>query len=120
MDGYGSVGPEAIPRGNRVESFDENGRHVIINALEKNTAIDLSEFYRRRLQLLGMASMGFDATAIGKRLEAMHPHFESGALRPFAIDPQALFSLDRAGEAYRLTLADKTRSRVLIDPSQST
>lgn len=92
------------------------GRQVIINALEKETSIDLTEFYRKRLQLFGMASMGFDAVAMGHTLAALKPGFESGALRPYPVDPQTLFTLDEAEQAYRAMLAGNTKSRVLIDP----
>lgn len=92
------------------------GRHVVINALEKTTPLDLSEFYRRRLQLFGMASMGFDAVALGDTLEKLRPHFESEALQPYSVDDAVVLSLETATEGYRKMLAGNTRSRVLINP----
>ncbi len=92
------------------------GRHVVINALEETTPLNLSEFYRRRLQLLGMASMGFDAVAMGETLEKLRPHFENGDFKPYPVGEAVLLNLETAVQGYEKMLAGKTKNRVLIDP----
>jgi NADPH2:quinone reductase len=47
-------------------------------------------------------------------LEALRPGFESGALTPYEIEPDFVFPLARAEEAYRIVLGGAPQ-RVLLE-----
>ncbi|MCZ6604966.1 MAG: zinc-binding alcohol dehydrogenase family protein [Alphaproteobacteria bacterium] len=112
---FNTVGEPYLGLGN--SSLRPRGRQVVINALDKHATLDLSQFYRKRLQLLGMASMGFDAVALGEVLERLKPGFESGALKPYKVEADAVFTLDAAADGYRKAASDDTRARIYIDPT---
>lgn len=93
------------------------GKQVIINAVEpKEVPFNLFDFYRKQARLIGMASMSSTSLDLGKVLAKLTPLFETGKLKPFPILDDHVFSLEQAGDAYRLILKGATRNRVVIDP----
>jgi len=94
----------------------QRGRQVVIAAFQKEVPFNLIGFYRKRLQLLGMASMGFDAIDLAKVFDQLYDGFAGGDLKPFAVEPNAVFTLQDAAAAYATAASDDTRSRIFIDP----
>jgi NADPH:quinone reductase len=91
----------------------EDGSMVVIAARpQAQVGLDLSQFYRRRLSLLGASSTRSDAAWCASLLTELLPAFESGALPPVAI--AAKLELERAGEAYQLVASGTAAGRVVL------
>jgi NADPH:quinone reductase-like Zn-dependent oxidoreductase len=74
---------------------------------------DLRDFYHNEGRIIGADSRKLDASASAKRLAAMLPAFESGALAPPPIDRTV--PLDQAIDAYR-RVAGGERDRFVLVP----
>lgn len=90
-----------------------DGRQVLLAAVSGTVPFNIFEFYRGRHTYIGVDSLGLSSPASAERLAAIAAGFASGALKPFAVDPDTVFPLERATEAFRAEAAG-TRSRVLI------
>jgi NADPH2:quinone reductase len=91
----------------------EDGSMVVISARpQAQVGLDLSQFYRRRLSLLGVSSTRADASWCASLLTELLPAFERGALPPVAIAAQ--LELERAAEAYQLVASGAAAGRVVL------
>jgi NADPH2:quinone reductase len=91
----------------------EDGSMVVISARpQAEVGLDLSQFYRRRLSLLGVSSTWSDASWCASLLTGLLPAFESGALPPVAIG--ARVELGQAAEAYQLVASGMAAGRVVL------
>jgi NADPH:quinone reductase len=91
----------------------EDGSMVVISARPQSAVgLDLSQFYRRRLSLLGVTSTWSDASWCASLLAELLPAFESGALPP--VEVAAHVGLERAAEAYQLVASGEAGGRVVL------
>jgi NADPH2:quinone reductase len=90
------------------------GRLVVIAATGRTRVeFDVRDFYHNESRIIGADSRKLDASASAKRLAAMLPAFESGALAPPPIDRTV--PLDQAIDAYR-RVAGGERDRFVLVP----
>lgn len=87
---------------------------VFIATLDRAVPFDILAFYRGRHRYVGVDTLALAAAATGAVLEGLRPRFESGALRPYAIEEDFVFPLSRATEAYRTVLGGAP-ARVLLE-----
>jgi len=101
-----------------LESLSKGGRLCLYSAAQGREApLDLFDFYRRRLRLIGIDTAAITAAAGVRILDQLRPMFETGQLRPhLAIER---FPLDRAAEAYQ-QVARGTAAKVVLIPGAAT
>lgn len=91
-------------------------RHVLMSTRERPVPFDIFAFYRGRHSYFGIDTLALDATASATVLRGLLPGFESGKLRPFPVEENQCFSLERAKEAYAAA-AGGARKRVILRPA---
>ena len=97
-----------------LNSLAHRGRLVEISATGcASVNLDLRNFDHNESRLIGADSRKLDASASARRLEAMLPAFESGAILPPPIDQ--LVPLARGVEAYE-RVASGERARFVLTP----
>jgi NADPH:quinone reductase len=87
---------------------------VLASRGERRLSFDLLDFYHNESQLFGVDTLKRDMTASAAILEALTPHFETGAFQAPLID--RVVTLDDAVEAY-VAVAAGARGRVVLVPS---
>lgn len=92
------------------------GRQILISTIERVVPFDIFAFYRGRHRFIGIDTLALDSEYGAAVLDALHPGFESGALRPFPVPAANVYPLARAAEAYRAVLAGAPE-RVVLDPA---
>ncbi len=92
------------------------GRQIIIATFADTVPLDLRQFYRGNLRLVGVSNLEVDHRGSADILEALRAGFESGTYRPYAINDDCIFGLATANEGYKIVLEDTRRDRVVIDP----
>jgi len=96
-----------------IEALADDGAVVVISARPATSvALDLSQFYRRRLSLLGVSSTAYDATWAASLLTGLLPGFESGDLRP--VSGATVLPLAAAAEGYALVAKGGDAQRVVL------
>jgi NADPH:quinone reductase len=109
FDAVGGVAFEAA-----LKSLAHRGRLVEISATGRaRVEFDLRDFYHNEGRIIGADSRKLDASASAKRLAAMLPAFESGAIEAPPIDQ--VVPLDRAVEVYERVAAG-ARDRFVLAP----
>jgi len=97
-----------------LKSLAHLGRLVVMSAVGRTRVeFDVRDFYHNESRIIGADSRKLDATASAKRLAAMLPAFESGALAAPPIDRTV--PLDQAIEAYQHVAAG-VRDRFVLVP----
>jgi NADPH2:quinone reductase len=91
------------------------GRMIIIASVKQPVSFDLFSFYRGRHTYVGIDTLALSTPATAQVLRELLPGLVSGHLRPFEVHPEAIFPLDRAGEAYAAVLGS-TRNRIFLVP----
>lgn len=82
-----------------LQALAKRGRMLIISRIGgKDVNLDLFDFYRRQLSIVGVDSAQAPADQCARILDTLRPGFESGALKAPRVDDQ--IPLDRASEAY--------------------
>ena len=64
---------------------------------------------------VGVDTLAFSSVGSAARLRVLDPGFASGALKPFPIDPGAVYPLEDAAAAYR-AVAGSARERIILAP----
>jgi NADPH2:quinone reductase len=96
-----------------LKSLARRGRLVEISATGlARVEFDLRDFYHNESRIIGTDSRKLDASASARRLEAMRPAFESGAIAAPPIDES--IPLDRSVEAYERVAAGAHARLVLV------
>lgn len=114
--GFDAVGGPALER--HLGALAPGGRLAVIAATDgRHATVDVLDFYRRELRLVGVNSVRHDAHAAARVLDQVGPGFESGALAPPRVG-QA-FYLERAQDAYEAVAAGGV-GRVALVPWRST
>jgi NADPH:quinone reductase-like Zn-dependent oxidoreductase len=93
------------------------GRQIIIAAIKPVVEFNIFEFYRGRHTYVGIDSLALSSVATGDVLKELVPGFASGALKPFPIRPEAIYSLEEAAKAY-VAVMSWSRDRVVFEPGR--
>lgn len=110
-----SVGGAMVPK--CLEALATGGRltEISVPPKQQQVSIDMMDFYRRQLRLLGINTLDWDANGCAGILETLAPGFESNVLRaPSAIQKQAL---EDAPKAYEQVL-NHAKGKVVLVPKQ--
>jgi NADPH:quinone reductase len=113
---FNTVGDPYFQAANR--SLALRGRQILIAAVNRVVEFDILEFYRGQRTYIGVDSLGLSSVATGAVLRELAPGFAGGHLKPFAIQPSAIYSLDDAKRAY-VAVAGSSRDRIVLRPMQS-
>lgn len=97
------------------DGLARRGRQILIGTIDRVVPFDILQFYRGQHQYLGIDTLALDTRATVACLTELAPHFESGALRPFAVKPDGMHSLEEAALAYAKVMRSD-RERVVIVP----
>jgi NADPH2:quinone reductase len=109
FDAVGGIAFEAA-----LTSLAHRGRLVEISATGRTRVeFDLRNFYHNEGRIIGADSRKLDASASARRLTAMLPAFESGAIEAPPIGN--VVPLDRAVEVYQ-RVAEGVRDRFVLEP----
>ncbi|MDP6258984.1 MAG: hypothetical protein QGH63_07840, partial [Rhodospirillales bacterium] len=91
-------------------------RQIICTTIEEDNNINLRTFYRGNYHMIGVSNMDHNNILSGELLEDTKSGFESGAYKPYPIKDENVYSLEDAGEAYKIVLKGASRDRIVIDP----
>ncbi|MCK1401075.1 zinc-binding alcohol dehydrogenase family protein [Bradyrhizobium sp. 4] len=97
------------------KSLALRGRQILIAAIDRIVQFNILEFYRGQHTYVGIDTLGLSSIATGAVLRDLSPGFASGHLKPFPIKANAVYSLERAKEAY-VAVAGSSRNRVILKP----
>src|SRR5215218_3680901 len=95
---YNTVGDPYFQAAHK--SLALRGRQILIAAIDRIVPFDILEFYRGQHTYVGIDTLGLSSIATGAVLRDLDPGFASGHLKPFPIKANAVYSLERAKEAY--------------------
>ncbi|TPG52391.1 zinc-binding alcohol dehydrogenase family protein [Roseomonas nepalensis] len=109
---FNCVGSPWFAAGNA--AMAHGATQVFIATLDRAVPFDIFAFYRGQHRYVGVDTLALSAAETGAVLEALRPGFESGALTPYEIEPDFVFPLARAEEAYRIVLGGAPQ-RVLLE-----
>ena len=91
------------------------GRQILIAAVDRIVQFNILEFYRGRHTYVGIDTLGFSSVATADVLRTALPGLSTGALKPFPIQPDAVYALADARAAY-LAVSGSSRDRIILDP----
>jgi NADPH2:quinone reductase len=92
------------------------GRQILIATIEKIVPFNILEFYRGQHTYVGVDTLGLSSVATGAVLRELVPGFASGHLKPFPINPGAIYRLENAKGAF-VAVAGSSRDRVILRPA---
>ncbi|MDO9060938.1 MAG: zinc-binding alcohol dehydrogenase family protein [Bradyrhizobium sp.] len=97
------------------QSLALRGRQILIAAIDRIVPFNILEFYRGQHTYVGIDTLGLSSIATGAVLRELGPGFASGHLKPFPIQPSAVYPLEQAKAAF-LAVAGSSRDRVILRP----
>ncbi len=97
------------------KSLAVTGRQILIAAIDKIVEFNIFEFYRGRHTYVGIDTLALSSLATGDVLKELISGFAAGALKPFPIRPEAVYSLNDAAKAY-VAVMSWSRDRVVLEP----
>ena len=97
------------------KSLAVRGRQILIAAIKPVVQFNILEFYRGQHSYFGIDTLGLSSTATGAVLRELGLGFVGGHLKPFPINPKAIYPLEDAKAAY-LAVAGSSRDRVILRP----
>jgi NADPH:quinone reductase-like Zn-dependent oxidoreductase len=97
------------------KSLALRGRQILIAAVERIVQFNILEFYRGQHTYVGIDTLALSSTATGAVLRELVSGFASGHLKPFPIQPSAIYSLEDAKAAF-VAVAGSSRDRVILRP----
>src|ERR1700756_5521352 len=92
------------------------GRQILIAAIDRIVQFNILEFYRGQHTYVGIDTLGLSSIATGAVLRELGGGFASGQLKPFPINPAAVYSLEDAKRAF-VAVAGSSRDRVILRPA---
>jgi NADPH:quinone reductase len=97
------------------KSLGLRGRQILIAAIDRIVQFNILEFYRGQHTYVGIDTLGLSSSATGAVLRELGPGFASGHLKPFPINPAAVYPLEDAKRAF-VAVAGSARDRVILRP----
>jgi NADPH2:quinone reductase len=97
------------------KSLALRGRQILIAAIDRIVQFNILEFYRGQHTYVGIDTLGLSSIATGDVLRELAPGFASGHLKPFPINPAAIYPLEDAKQAF-VAVAGSSRDRVILKP----
>jgi NADPH:quinone reductase-like Zn-dependent oxidoreductase len=97
------------------DALAKGGTQILIGTIDRVVPFDILKFYRGRHQYIGIDTLALNTHDTIAMLTAMAPHFESGAMRPFQVEPSGIHSLEDASTAYAKVL-NSDRDRIVLVP----
>lgn len=97
------------------DALAKRGRQILIGTIDRVVPFDILKFYRGQHQYIGIDTLALSTKATVATLAEMRPHFETGALRPFAVSDASIHSLEHASEAYAKVMKSD-RERIVLVP----
>src|SRR5581483_1579007 len=97
------------------KSLALRGRQILIAAIDRIVQFNILEFYRGQHTYVGIDTLGLSSVATGDVLRELAPGFASGHLKPFPINPAAVYPLEQAKQAF-VAVAGSSRDRVILKP----
>jgi NADPH2:quinone reductase len=98
------------------KSLALRGRQILIATIERTVPFNILEFYRGQHTYVGIDTLGLSSIATGAVLRELGPGFAGGYLKPFPIQPNAIYPLQDAKRAL-LAVAGSSRDRVILRPA---
>jgi NADPH:quinone reductase-like Zn-dependent oxidoreductase len=98
------------------ESLALRGRQILIAAIHPLVQFNILEFYRGQHTYVGIDTLALSSVATGDVLRELAPGFAGGHLKPFSINPAAIYPLEDAKRAY-VAVAGSSRDRVILRPA---
>src|SRR5438552_15553517 len=98
------------------KSLALRGRQILIAAVDRIVQFNLLEFYRGQHTYVGIDTLGLSSIATGDVLRELSPGFARGKLKPFPINPAAIYPLEEAKRAF-VVVAGSSRDRVILRPA---
>ena len=111
---YNTVGEPYYEAGTK--SLAHLGRQIFIASTRATVPFDIFAFYRGKHTFYGVDSLSLSSPDAAEILRDLVAGFASGALKPFPIQPDAIFPLQRAAEAYVAALGS-SRDRLVFQPN---
>ncbi|HEY5000033.1 MAG TPA: zinc-binding alcohol dehydrogenase family protein [Usitatibacter sp.] len=115
---YNTVGSPYFAEAN--SSLGKRGFQVFISTVERAVPFDIFAFYRGMHTYVGVDSLAMTAVECAAIFEALTPGFEEGTLKPFPVDAQGTYSLERATDAYRKVLGGSPERLAFIPGGRKT
>jgi len=97
------------------KSLALRGRQILIAAIDRIVQFNILEFYRGQHTYVGIDTLGLSSVATGAVLRELSPGFAAGKLKPFPINPGAIYPLEDAKRAF-VAVAGSSRDRVILKP----
>jgi NADPH:quinone reductase len=97
------------------KSLAVRGRQILIAAVNRIVQFDILEFYRGQHTYVGIDTLALSSNATAAVLRELGPGFASGHLKPFPINPAAIYPLQDARRAF-VAVAGSSRDRVILRP----
>jgi NADPH:quinone reductase-like Zn-dependent oxidoreductase len=97
------------------KSLALRGRQILIAAVDRIVQFNILEFYRGQHTYVGIDTLALSSSATGAVLRELAPGFASGHLKPFPINPSAIYPLEDAKGAL-MAVAGSSRDRVILRP----
>jgi NADPH:quinone reductase-like Zn-dependent oxidoreductase len=93
----------------------KQGRQIFISTFDRDVSFDIFTFFRGRHKFIGIDTLALDSVYGAKIFDTLKPKFEQGLLKPFPVNPNAIYGLEDAIPAYQSVLR-ATRDRVILRP----
>ena len=97
------------------QSLALRGRQILIAAVDRIVQFNILEFYRGQHTYVGIDTLALSSSATGAVLRELAPGFAGGHLKPFPINPKAIYSLEDAKHAF-VAVAGSSRDRAILRP----
>ncbi|HEV2614000.1 MAG TPA: zinc-binding alcohol dehydrogenase family protein [Gammaproteobacteria bacterium] len=99
-----------------IKALAEFGRIVTIGAREnfREVNINLFNLYRANQDLIGINTISFDFSENARMLDELRMGFEANKLKPLTVDPEMIYSPEKATDAYKAVLEGSAGKRVVI------
>jgi NADPH:quinone reductase-like Zn-dependent oxidoreductase len=110
---FNTVGDPYFEAANK--SLALRGRQILIAAVNRIVQFDILAFYRGQHSYVGVDTLALSSIATGDVLRELGPGFASGHLKPFPINPEAIYSLQDASRAFAAVVGS-SRDRVILRP----
>ena len=111
---FNTVGDPYFEAANK--SLALRGRQILIAAIDRIVPFNILEFYRGQHTYVGVDTLALSSSATGAVLRELLPGFAGGHLKPFPINPAAIYLLEEAKRAF-VAVAGAARDRVILRPA---